>query len=101
MTLLRPESPNVYSAGSEKQLVLNHSDGLGFAKVFGSHDTLGRCAGPDPTLARSVPKFTVNGEPDCTVTMPLTRHPRPSVARVVRPPGSDNAYMTCPTNRWR
>src|SRR6202049_2993593 len=101
MTLFRPELPNVYGAGSQKQLVLNHAEGLGLAKAFGSHDTLGRCAGPDPTLARSVPRFTVNGEPDCTVTMPLTRHPRPSVARGVRPFGSGSAYMTCATNRWR
>src|ERR1700687_91414 len=42
--------PKVYSAGSEKTEVLNHSSGV-FGPSFGLPITFGRWAGPEPILA--------------------------------------------------
>ena len=73
--MFRPEFPNVNAAGSEKQLVLNHCCAVPSPPTLGSHETLGRCAGPVPIFATSVPRFTVNGDPDCSVQMPVTCQP--------------------------
>src|SRR5438552_1269474 len=92
-TVLRPESPNVNGAGSEKQPVLNHCAGLPAPPTLGSQVTSGRCAGPEPMFARSVPRFTVNGAPDCSVTMPLACQFFPNVASHPPPLGFGSAYV--------
>ena len=78
-------------AGSAKQLVLNHCAAVCAPPTFGSHVTSGRCAGPDPMFARSVPRFTVNGAPDCSVTMPLACQPFANAASHPLPPGFGSA----------
>ena len=52
-------------AGNANTLVLNHCSAVRAPPSFGSPDTSGRCAGPDPTFARPVPRLTVKGAPDC------------------------------------
>src|ERR1700674_4049053 len=92
MTVFRPESPKVYGAGSEKQAVLNHSTAVA-GQLLGSQEMLGRWAGPAPMLARSVPRIGVNGEPDCRVTIPFSRHPVPVIEARQRPLGGEVVHI--------